>query len=266
MKTEPTAWIKNERTIRKHEYGDERISINRGGSLSRTSAVIVAAGSGSRMGGGIKKQFKELDGVPILKRTLAVFAVLPEIHEIILVVGNDDLSFCQKEFADCDGTGKMNVRLVEGGSNRQLSVRAGVEATDEDTEIVVVHDGVRPFIEHTTIRASIRAAENCGAACVAVPAVETIKRVRNGYIDSTPNRKELWIAQTPQCFRRGLFLRAMAEAERAGVTFTDDVSLIEWIGEPVEVVEGSYDNIKITTPKDLAVAEEIIRRRRNISD
>ena len=225
----------------------------------RASAVLVAAGHGSRLGGDVKKQFLELEGVPILERTLAVFASLPEVYEIVLVVGNDDFSFCEQEIVS-KYVSRKSVRLVSGGSDRQKSVCAGVSATSAATQIVVVHDGVRPFIEPITIRAAVQAAVECGAACVAVPVVETVKRVRHGIIDSTPDRKDLWLAQTPQCFRRELFLRAMAEAERVGFVGTDDASLVERLGEPIAIVEGSYDNIKVTTQKDLELARAIARR------
>ena len=225
----------------------------------RTSAVLVAAGRGSRMGGDVKKQFLELEGVSILERTLAVFASLPEIYEIVLVVGNDDFSFCEQKIVS-KYTSCKSIRLVSGGANRQKSVYAGVLATSAATQIVVVHDGVRPFIEPITIRAAVQVTAECGAACVAVPVVETVKRVYHGTIDSTPDRKDLWLAQTPQCFRRELFLRAMAEAERVGFIGTDDASLVERLGEPIAIVEGSYDNIKVTTKKDLELAGVIARR------
>ena len=218
-----------------------------------TSAVLVAAGSGSRLGGRVKKQYREINGVTVLERTLALFASLIEINEIILVVGNDDLSFCEREIVR-KFVNRKTIRLEAGGADRQESVKAGVLATSPEAEVVVIHDGVRPFVEPDTIRTAIRAAVECGASCVAVPVLETVKRVHSGHIDCTPDRRDLWLAQTPQCFHRDLLLRAIEEAERTGFISTDEASLVERLGEPVVIVEGTYDNIKITTPKDLELA------------
>ncbi|MDR1439533.1 MAG: 2-C-methyl-D-erythritol 4-phosphate cytidylyltransferase [Clostridiales bacterium] len=229
------------------------------------SAVIVAAGEGLRMGAGPKKQFLRLGGEPILAMALRAFAEAECIGEIVLVVARGDAEYCEREIvahmSPESAYGKA-VRIAHGGRTRQESVRNGVAAADPAFGLIAIHDGVRPFIEPGAICAAVAAAAEAGASCVAIPATDTIKEARGGYIERTLDRASLWAAQTPQAFRREILADALDAAERRGFAATDDVSLAESIGVRAMIVPGSYDNIKITTQRDLDIAKEILARRR----
>lgn len=226
------------------------------------SAVIAAAGGGSRMGGNnVKKQFLELCGAPVLEWSLRAFFISDIIGEVVLVVAAEDAEFCEKNFSRISG-GKRFV-IVAGGDSRQSSVEAGARASYGGCEFIAVHDGARPFVDGYVITACAEAARRSGAACAAVRVTDTIKRSDGRYITDTPDRSGLWAAQTPQTFRRALLLEALDAARRDGFAATDDVSLVERLGRRVEIVEGSYDNIKITTPADFAAAQVIAKRRMN---
>jgi 2-C-methyl-D-erythritol 4-phosphate cytidylyltransferase len=232
---------------------------------SMASAVIVAAGDGLRMGGGVKKQFMLLDGEPILAMALKAFARAEPVGEIVLVVARGDIGFCERDIlplvAPENASGKA-VSIVPGGGSRQESVACGVAASDPSYGLIAVHDGARPFIEPSAICAAIGAAAEAGASCVAVPVTDTIKAVRDGHIEHTLDREALWAAQTPQAFRREILVAALESASRSGLAATDDVALAEVIGARARIVRGSYDNIKVTAPRDLDVAKEILARRR----
>lgn len=225
-------------------------------------ALIVAGGQGLRMQQTVRKQYLELDGRPVLYHTVKVFASCPSISSIVLVVPPDDLVFCKQKIVDCMGA-KTDIRLVGGGRERQESVYNGLVAIAPDAdEIVVIHDGVRPFVEQSHIEACVEQACVYGAAILAVPVSDTIKLSDDaGHVKQTVDRTHLWSAQTPQAFRYGLIRAAHDMAVAENLKATDDASLAEARGIPVKLVPGSRTNIKITTPEDLVLASVLIRNR-----
>jgi 2-C-methyl-D-erythritol 4-phosphate cytidylyltransferase len=219
------------------------------------SAIIVAAGAGVRMGG-IDKLFADVGGMPLLARTLAAFEECPSVDQIILVASESNLDRCWK-LVRAYGFKKVT-ELVPGGARRQDSVQQGLDRV-KDSPWVLIHDGVRPFIDDSMVAAGIEAAREHGAAVAAVPVKDTIKVVNADHlVRNTPKRESLWIAQTPQVFRTEVIRAAYRDAFG---DFTDDAMLLERLGQPVKVYQGSYENIKITTPEDLDLAECILRRR-----
>ncbi|HEY4432221.1 MAG TPA: 2-C-methyl-D-erythritol 4-phosphate cytidylyltransferase [Paenibacillus sp.] len=220
--------------------------------------VIVAAGRGTRMGTVESKQYLLLQGKPIIVHTLEVFQQHELISEIVLVTGKEDLERC-REWIQLYKLDKVKA-IVPGGSERQHSVHKGLLKLR--TQWVMVHDGVRPFVQPYEIEACYERAKQIGASVLAVPVKDTIKQVdKEGKVISTPDRRSLWAIQTPQTFRLSELLDAYATAERDEFIGTDDSSLAERAGIPVSVVEGSYRNIKITTPEDLDFAEFTERNR-----
>ena len=227
--------------------------------METLGAVVVAAGRGSRMGAAISKQYLPLDGVPVLARSLLALDAVSAISDIALVCGADDVELC-RGLADRYRISKLRA-IVPGGSERQQSVYAGLGQLGN--EWVIVHDGVRPFIVEDDVVRCWQAAVEHGAAVLAVPVKETVKVADpEQFVLHTPDRSSLWAIQTPQAFRREQLLQAHREAERAGFAGTDDAMLIERLGLPVKLVQGSYANIKITTPDDLLWAEQHIRATR----
>jgi 2-C-methyl-D-erythritol 4-phosphate cytidylyltransferase len=224
-----------------------------------TSVLIPAAGSGSRMGTSVSKQFLAVQGKPILILTVERFQECAAIDEIVVAVHQDHIAtveFMVKEFH----LTKV-CTVVKGGVSRQQSVSNALAALDPACDIVLVQDSVRPFVHKRFITASIDAAREYGSAVVAVPVKDTIKQSGDGaFIKDTLDRMRLWAAQTPQTFRTSLLREAYATAERDGVNATDDASLVERMGFHPAIIEGSYENIKITTPEDLELAELIARR------
>ncbi len=224
--------------------------------------VIPAAGQGKRMGAGKNKLLLELEGVPVLIYTLKVFEADERCSGIILAVNEQD----KKEFDSLlkkYGIKKI-VSIVPGGSERQYSIYNGIKVL-QGNGIVLVHDGARPFIDKDQIQSLVLAAEKYGASVLAVPVKDTVKKVKEQKVIETVERSSLWAIQTPQAFRVPLLRKAYELAEEAGFLGTDDASLVEQIGHDVIIVEGNYDNIKITTPEDLFFAETIIRKRRSIT-
>jgi 2-C-methyl-D-erythritol 4-phosphate cytidylyltransferase len=221
------------------------------------SAVIVAAGKGSRMNMDINKQYVDICGKPVVARTLQVFEDCRWINEIILVINQQDLEFCRVNIVDKYGFRKVKT-LVPGGQERQDSVCKGLLQVDTSCSIVLIHDGARPFVTENCINLSIEAALEFGASCVAVPAKDTVKKAdSNGFAIETPDRSALWLIQTPQTFKYGLILEAHKRAIDDGFEGTDDAVLVERLGAPLKLVMGSYDNIKITTQEDIVLAEAI---------
>lgn len=222
------------------------------------SAVIVAAGQSTRMNMEINKQYVDICGKPVLARTIQVFEGCALIDEIILVVNGQDIVYCKQNILDEYSFCKVKT-LVSGGKSRQESVFNGLNEVDEKCGIVLIHDGARPFVNEIRIAESINAAIEYGAACVAVPVKDTVKRADNqGFIEETPNRSVLWSVQTPQVFKCDIILKAHENALRDGFTATDDAMLVERMGLPVKLVMGEYGNIKITTCEDLAIAETMV--------
>ncbi len=217
----------------------------------KASALIPAAGSGERLGRGINKVFCTVGGKPILAHTLSVFEVCPAIEEIILVVRGADIATARRL---CGAFGFSKVRhIIKGGNHRQDSVAAGLEAVTGD--IVAIHDAARPFVTEDLIIRTIREAKRSGACIAAVPVIDTVKRASEGKVIETLSRTDLYAVQTPQTFRTELLKRAYREARAKGIIATDDASLVEALGEQVILVQGSYENVKVTTPSDLEWAE-----------
>lgn len=221
-------------------------------------AVIPAAGLGIRMGGNTPKQYLSLGGMPLLVYSLKVFQHLECIREVILSVPASDVDYCWREIVKPFGLEKVT-QVVAGGSRRQDSVRNGLEAISDQPDGVLVHDGVRPFIDQQIVRNVIDCAGQTGAAVVAMPIHDTVKRVNHsGIIQETLKREELWQIQTPQVFRYNWLVEAHNQAELHQWDVTDDAALIERMGYPVSVVEGSCFNIKMTKPDDLVLGEAIL--------
>ena len=225
------------------------------------SAVIAAAGEGTRIGGPCKKPYLEIEGRPIVHHAIERFAALSDCAEIVVVIHPDESAAGRvaSELVAAFGICKV----VCGGATRQKSVMAGLEASEEATDLVLIHDAVRPLVTRRVIDNVVSAADRWGAAVAAVPATETVKRATtDGMVVETPPRHSLWFARTPQGFRRDLIVDAHRQAARDGFEGTDDAQLVERTGADVVLVEDSYNNIKITMPGDLALAEAILRRRR----
>lgn len=222
------------------------------------TAVIVAAGKGKRMGTEISKQFLPLGGKEILAHTVEKFEKAESIRDIILVTGEDSLQDVQ-EMAQEYGWEKIR-SVVAGGKERQDSVWNGLQEVSDDTEIVLIHDGVRPFVTEDILNGSIETALEMGGCVAGVPAKDTIKVCNGGNIAvETPDRSTLWQIQTPQTFRRERIIKAYEQAKTDGFVGTDDASLAEHSGYPVKVMMGSYRNIKITTKEDLLIGEAFLK-------
>jgi 2-C-methyl-D-erythritol 4-phosphate cytidylyltransferase len=223
-------------------------------------AIIPAAGSGSRFGGQIPKQFIEIAGAPIIVHTLRRFDECEEVGAMIVALRPEEVE--RFERALCAHEIRKPVRLVAGGDERSDSIlNALVAAKEFRPEIVAVHDAVRPFVTPERISAVIARAREIGAAILAQPATDTIKEVEDGLIRRTLDRRRIWRAQTPQAFRYDLLMRANEDARAANLPAamaTDDAFLVERLGAPVAIVEGMANNIKITTPEDLILAERLL--------
>jgi 2-C-methyl-D-erythritol 4-phosphate cytidylyltransferase len=214
------------------------------------------------MGGGLPKQFTSLGGVPILVHTLRAFERSDRVVTVVLVVPEADREYCRKDIVSRYGLTKV-VAIVAGGEQRQDSVRRGLAAVEEGIELVLVHDAVRPFLTPAMIDRVIERAAECGAAVTAIPLPDTVKQAgEDGRIERTVDRAKLWLAQTPQAFKRLLLEEAHRKAEAEGFPATDDAQLVERLGHRVAIVEGSGENIKITRPEDLAIGEAILATRR----
>lgn len=231
-------------------------------NVNYTAAVIIpAAGHGRRMGQpGRPKQYIPLLGDPIILWTLRACAAAGPVRELVLVVAPEDVEYCRARLQDAWQVAKP-VTVAAGGDSRQQSVRAGLDALRQPVDLVAVHDGVRPLLDPALLERVLSAAWRHGAATVAVPLKDTVKLVDGGWVESTPPRARLRAVQTPQAFRRELLVEAHQRAAAEGAEATDDASLVERAGHRVAVIDGSYSNIKITTPEDLLVAEALLRAR-----
>ena len=223
----------------------------------KTAVIVVAAGRGTRMNHAVPKQFLPLEGKPILAHTLLNLAKIPEVDSITLVVNEDRIQWCKETIVN-----KYNIKKVEGiiggGSTRGKSVLNGLMSLDKQTEIVAIHDGVRPFVGESLFKNIIKQAEEFGAAICAIPLRDTLKKIdKENEVKSTYDREGFWLVQTPQAFRYSLILKAYEKAEKDGFQATDDAAIVERLPHPVKIVEGSPLNIKITTPEDLVLAEAI---------
>ncbi len=225
------------------------------------TAVIVAAGNSTRMGG-VNKQFLLIDGVPVLIRTLLAFSQSDIIDEIIVAAREEDIP---KMFAMIKEYKVLKVTdIVKGGKTRQESVFNAIRRSSPLSEYFAIHDGARPLVTEKIIEDTVREAFLTGAAATGVRVKDTVKVVNeNGFITATPDRNYLWAVHTPQVFERRLYLSAIDNVLNSEM-FTDDCKLLEEYGAEVKMVEGSYENIKITTPEDTDVAQAILYRREQL--
>ena len=228
---------------------------------TRVVALVPAAGRGRRMGGPVAKQFLALGGRPLLLHSLSVLQASHAIQDIILAVPTSERQYCLDEIVIPHGISKVR-KIVSGGEQRQDSVRHALAEVGAEVDIVLVHDAVRPFLSKDMIARVIHEASVHGAAIVALPMRDTVKQVgQNGIIERTVDRRPLWLAQTPQAFRRDWLEEAHHKAHVNNIHATDDAHLVELLGRTVVVVEGSGDNIKVTRPEDLDIGEAILNRR-----
>lgn len=220
-------------------------------------AVIVAAGSASRMGG-IDKVMAPLGGEPMILRTVRAFEACEAVKEIVIVTRKD----LMRPIAElCSGFTKIR-SVVQGGGSRQESVKLGLLAFSKEVRLAAVHDGARPLVSGELIDKVIRAAHSYGAAAPAIPVKDTIKVFEGGFIAATPDRSTLRAVQTPQVMDRDLLLGALEKAEQEGIALTDDCSAVEHIGMRVRLVEGEERNLKVTTPLDLKIAELLLEEKK----
>lgn len=222
------------------------------------TVVLPAAGSGKRMKADRNKLLLELSGKPIFIYTLEVFDRDPECEGMWLAVKEDERELIEK-YVEYYGIKKVK-GYAAGGAERQDSVRAGLEMAGQ-SEVVLVHDAARPFISPAVIRELVEQANESGAAIAGVPVKDTIKKVRESVITETVNRAELWMIQTPQAFRYELLMEAAQRAKVDGFLGTDEAMLVERIGHPVQIVESTYENVKMTTPDDLIYGKAILASR-----
>ena len=221
--------------------------------ISKCGAVIVAAGSASRMGG-IDKVMAPLNGETMIERTIRIFNSCDAIREIVVVTRGDLIP----AVTEIGVMYKKVIAVVAGGSTRQESVHLGLNALSPDTELAAIHDGARPLVTWQLIDRVVRAAYSYGAAAPAVPVKDTIKVVSSGVVTSTPDRASLRAVQTPQVFDFDLLRGALQKAEEDGAQVTDDCSAVERLGMKIKIVEGDEKNLKITTPMDLKIAEMLL--------
>jgi 2-C-methyl-D-erythritol 4-phosphate cytidylyltransferase len=222
------------------------------------SVVIVAGGKGKRMGQGVNKQYLKLGEMEVLAVAIEAFNRVDSVDEIIVVTSEQEIEFCSENIIKKYNFEKVK-RVVAGGEERQESVYNGLMSCNEESEVVLIHDGARPFVTEKMILDSIEGARRFEACTVAVPVKDTIKRVdESSTILSTLKRSELFSIQTPQAFKFGLILEGHREAIKNNVLVTDDTALIEAMGKNVKIVMGSYFNIKLTTQEDLVFAGAIV--------
>ena len=214
----------------------------------KVGAIIPAAGRGKRIGASVPKQFLEIQGRPLLHHTLMVFASCKLIDYVVLVMPRADVDEMGEDWLN-----KYEIvrKVVVGGEQRQDSVYNGFSSLEKGTDIVVVHDGVRPFTTPQMITATVEAAQQHGAAITAIPVSDTVKQAADGFVKQTVSRDGLWRVQTPQAFQCGLLQQAFKKAKKDSYYGTDEGSLVEYLGERVKIVPGSELNIKITRKEDL---------------
>lgn len=225
--------------------------------MSRVCAIVVAAGKGTRMGAKVNKQFLNLKDKPILYYTLMAFQNCSLVDNIILVTAEKEIDYTKNEIVKKYDINKVS-DVVFGGAERQYSVYNGLKAA-KDCHIVLIHDGARPFVDEKIISEGIKYAEKFGSSACGVKPKDTIKLIDDhSFSKETLNRDKLFIVQTPQCFKYELILNCHEKVMQEGIKVTDDTSVVEHCGEKVYLYEGSYNNIKITTPEDLVIGEKIL--------
>lgn len=227
----------------------------------KSTAIVLAAGQGKRMNSKVQKQFLLIKGKPVLYYSLSCFQNSREIEEIIVVTGKDSINFCKQEIIEAYGFSKVKA-VIAGGRERYDSVYAGLCAC-EDSDYVFIHDGARPFLTEDMIRRGKEAVLASGACVIGMPSKDTIKIAdENGMVASTPSRSLVWNIQTPQIFSYTAIREAYERARQQNMAdITDDAMVMERFGNTkIKLVEGSYENIKITTPEDILVAEKILEK------
>lgn len=224
------------------------------------SVIIVAAGSGKRMNMDINKQFIKLNKKEIIAHTIDVFYKNENVDEIIVCIKKEEEEIFKDKIINKYSF--KNIKIAYGGKERQDSIYNGLKCLDDKCDIVLIHDGARPFVDDRIINESIKVAREKKAVVVGTPVKDTIKVVCDGIINDTPNRVNLWSAQTPQVFEYKLITRAYEEAYENNYYGTDDSMLVENIGQEVTMIMGSYDNIKITSPEDISIGEQILSLRK----
>lgn len=226
----------------------------------RCTAIVLAAGQGKRMHSKIQKQFLEIGGKPVLYYSLHCFQESPLIRDIILVTGEEMISYCEQEIVKKYGFSKVR-KVTAGGKERYDSVYAGLLCC-QDTDYVYIHDGARPFITEEMVQRGYEAVKRTNACVMGMPSKDTVKLAdSSGYVKETPDRKIVWNIQTPQIFSYDLIRGAYESIRKKDMTgVTDDAMVVEQeTGTKILLVEGSFQNIKITTPEDLAIAEAFLR-------
>jgi 2-C-methyl-D-erythritol 4-phosphate cytidylyltransferase len=223
----------------------------------KVSAIIVGAGSGTRLGVKSPKAFVELGRVSLLARVIGTVDAAMSIGEAVIAVPAGTEGTARSEVKA--RSSRIPLKITPGGIERQDSVRIALALTSIEAGLILIHDAARPFATPAMFEAAIAAASVTGAAITAMPVTDTLKRVESGGIAATMPRADLWHAQTPQVFARDLLIRAHSEAMRQGISVTDDAYLVERLGIKVQVVEGSSLNLKITTPDDLTMAEALVQ-------
>jgi 2-C-methyl-D-erythritol 4-phosphate cytidylyltransferase len=239
--------------MEKHKKGN--------GQNVKCCAIIVAAGESKRMGNTGNKQYIDILGCPLLSYTIQPFEECDLVDNIIIVTREEDIMYCTTEIVNENGFEKVK-KIVAGGKERQDSVYKGLCEVDEDTDIVIVHDGARPLIQTDEIENSIYECIDSKAVTLGVKARDTVKEIDDeGYISKTLNRESLWTIQTPQTFDYKILTDAYNKAIADNFTGTDDSILVERMGYKVKIVEGRYDNIKVTTMEDISIVEGILQNR-----
>ena len=226
----------------------------------KCTAIVLAAGQGKRMHSKIQKQFMELDGMPVLCYSLRCFQESPLIQDIILVTGEESISYCKEEIVQKYGFTKVSA-VIPGGKERYDSVYAGL-CECRDCEYVLIHDGARPFVTEEILKRGLQKVKETGACVIGMPSKDTVKLSdEEGYVKETPNRKCVWTIQTPQIFLYSLIREAHDSIRQKDMSkITDDAMVVEQeTGAKVALAEGSYQNIKITTPEDLDIAEAFLK-------
>lgn len=234
----------------------------------KCTAVVLAAGQGKRMNSAIQKQYLLIKGYPVLYYAIKAFEE-SQVDQIILVTGMEEMEYCQKQIVEKYGFKKVK-QIVAGGKERYHSVYEGLKAA-EGSDYVLIHDGARPFVTEEIILRTLEGAKECGACVAGMPAKDTIKVADEaGYAELTPERSRVWMVQTPQTFSYPIIYDAykeVIEREKQGyiIKVTDDAMVLEYVsGKRVKLVEGAYENIKITTPSDLQIAECFLYERRTL--
>ena len=227
----------------------------------KNTAIVLAAGQGKRMNSRIQKQFMEIDHRPVLYYSLECFQKSPLIQDIILVTGEEMISYCKKEIVERYNFTKVT-KVIAGGKERYDSVYQGLLAF-EDCDYVFIHDGARPFVTEAMLERGVFGVQETGACAIGMPSKDTIKiSDKEGFVQSTPDRSRVWSVQTPQIFAYSLIRSAHESLRRKDMTgVTDDAMVVEQeSGVRIRLVEGSYQNIKITTPEDLDIAETFLKK------